>query len=308
MAIIKPAVKIIVRENAAYHFSGPALSLGVPDIHATHSELEKWFLELTGHPSPLKPADVKLSTNETGKKLGWVTSNTFFKVLGISEVLTIDIPGCEHEPELIHDLNQPLPEHYVDRFNLILDPGTIEHVFDAKTGFTNIVRALKVGGTIIQQVPVYSYNGGYYSINPNVLNDFYRENGFSELKTFIIMWDRYHAYTGKHRCYEYNDELLSSRHALADYDQCRFSPHVLFIARKTENLSEIRVPLQYEGHYVVQQADSLSKTNSDLLTNVKRRVLSLLRIVLPFTLAFYLAAWLKRNIQWFRTRRKSSWI
>jgi len=308
MAIIKPAVKIIVRENATYNFSGPALSFGVPEIYATYGELKQWFPELTGQPCLLKPAEVNLTLNEIGKKLGWVTSDTFFKSLGISELLTIDIPGCEHEPDLLHDLNQPLPGHFLNRFNLILDPGTMEHVFDIKTGLTNIVRALKVGGIIIQQVPVYSYNGGYYSINPNVLNDFYRINGFSELKTFIIMWDRYHAYTGKHRCYEYNDELLGGRHALADYDQCRFSPHMLFIARKTEDLAEIRVPLQYEGHYLVQQSDGFSKTNSEWFTKTKRRASSLLNNILPFPLAFYLVSWLKRNLQWFRTRRKSSWV
>jgi hypothetical protein len=308
MAIIKSAVKIIIRESVTYNFSGPALSLGVPEIYATYDELEKWFPKLTGQACRLKSTDSKLTLNEIGHKLGWVTSGTFFKSLGISEVTTMDIPGCEHVPDLIHDLNRPLPQNFINRFNLVIDPGTTEHVFDIKTGLTNIVRALKIGGTIIQQVPVYSYNGGYYSINPNVLNDFYRENGFAEVKTFIIMWDRYHAYTGKHRCYEYNDKLFSGRHALADYDQCRFSPHMLFIARKTEDLSEVRIPLQYEGHYVEHQVNGLSKTDPNLLTRIKRRVFSLSQNALPFPLVFYLTSWLTRNIQWFRTRRKSFWI
>ena len=79
MAIIKSAVKLIIREHATYHFSGPALSLGVPEIYATYNELEKWFPDLAGLFCPLKPTDVKISINETGQKLGWVTDDTFFK-------------------------------------------------------------------------------------------------------------------------------------------------------------------------------------------------------------------------------------
>ena len=307
MAIVKSAVRIILREHAKYQFSGPALSLGVPEIYATYGELEKWFPELAGRPCSLKPTDARVTMNATGKKLGWVTSGTFFQSLGISEVTTVDIPGCEHMPDLFHDLNQPLPPHFSDRFNLVLDPGTMEHVFDIKMGLTNIVQALRIGGIIIHQVPIYSYNGGYYSINPNVLNDFYRENGFSELKAFIIMWDRYRAYTGKHRCYEYNNELFGGRHAVADYDQCRFSPHMLFIARKTQALSEIRIPLQYESHYLDRQVGGFSKSELGLLTRIRKRGSSLLYAALPFALVHFLWSWLERNVQWFKTHRKSFW-
>jgi hypothetical protein len=307
MAIIKPAARIIVRESAAYHFSGPALSLGVSEVYATPRELEQWFPELAGRACPLKPEDVTLTMNETGRRLGWATADTFFKSLGVSDVTTMDIPGCEHAPDLIHDLNQPLPQELTNRFNLVLDPGTMEHVFDTKTGLTNIVRALKVGGTIVQEIPIYSYNGGYYSFNPNVLNDFYSQNGFAEIKTFIIMWDRYRAYTGKHRCYEYTEELFGGRHAVADHDQCRFAPHLLLIARKIEELPEIRVPLQFEGHYVEQGHDP-HRGNQGLLAKIKQRSLPLLFSRPMFPLTFYLQSWVTRNAQLRRTRRKSFWM
>lgn len=304
MAIIKSAIKIIIREADNYKYSGPMLSLGVPEIHATYEELQSWFPKLTGQSCELKPADVKYTANETGKKLGWVTFNTFFKALGISEISTLDIPGCEHEPDLLHDLNQPLPENFTNRFNLVFDPATIEHVFDTKTGLANIVRALKVGGTVVQLAPIYSYNGGYYSINPNVINDFYRKNGFGDMKIFVIMWDRYRAYAGNHRCYEYSDEILGGRHALADYDQARFSPHLLLLARKIEDLPEIHVPLQYEGNYLTSQPESDSRLSS----KIKRYGSVLLNTFLPFHLAFYMKSWAARKTQLFKIRRKSFWI
>jgi hypothetical protein len=307
MAIIKSAVKLVIREHATYHFAGPVLTLGIPEIYASYGELQKWFPDLAGQSCPLKPADIKITTNETGQKLSWVTADTFFTSLGIFDVTSVDIPGCEHQPNLIHDLNDPLPQHFANRFNLVIDPGTIEHIFDIKTGLTNIVRALKVGGVIIQQVPVYSYNGGYYSINPNVLNDFYTANGFGELKTFIIMWDRYHAYTGQNRCYEYNEKLLGFRHAIADYDQCRFSPHMLFFASKKEELPKIRIPLQFEGHYMGNTLNSSPSGNLTFLRRVDRSFHGLIN-ALPFSLRFYINACKWRNIQLLKTHHNSFWI
>ncbi|HET9955610.1 MAG TPA: hypothetical protein VFQ61_13945, partial [Polyangiaceae bacterium] len=71
-----------------------------------------------------------------------------------------------------------------------------------------------------------------------------------ELETYIVMWDRYHPYVGEHLVYRYSDPMFGGRHALVDYDQCRYSPMMLFFARKAKTLPEIVIPLQFEGNYV----------------------------------------------------------
>jgi hypothetical protein len=181
--------------------------------------------------------------------LGWVSAATFFKALGLDDVVTVDIPGAEHAAAMTHDLNEPFPDSLRGRFKLVLDPGTTEHVFDVKTCFSNVVRVLAIGGTVIHQVPVYSYNGGYYSMNPIVLHDFYTANGFTDIRSYILMWDRYHPYTGVIRVYPYDEQVLGDRHALSDRDQVRFTPMLLTFARKRVNVDVIRSPLQYEGTY-----------------------------------------------------------
>jgi hypothetical protein len=308
MAIINSSVKLIIRERSLYRFSGPALALGIPEIYATYSNLKEWFPDLAGEECRLTAKDIKITTNEVGRNLGWVTSDTFFKCLGISEITSVDIPGCEHQPDLVHDWNDPLPQHFINRFSLVIDPGTIEHVFDIKTGLVNIVRALKIGGVIIQQVPIYSYNGGYYSINPNVLNDFYTANGFSELKTFIIMWDRFHPYIGKNRCYAYSENILGTRHALSDSDQCRFSPHMLFFARKTKEIMDFVNPLQFSGQYFQRNSAEQVKKKLSIAKIGLRHTFTALYKVLPYSYAFAVEAKIRRCIQLYRTRRDSFWI
>ncbi len=309
MAILKSSVKLIIRELPRYSYSGPALALGVPEVYATHAELREWLPALAGRSYDLAASELAITDNVVGRKLGWVTAQTFFHALGISKVTSVDIPGCEHPADIIHDLNTPLPAEFADRFRFILDPGTIEHVFDIKTVLSGIVRSLAVGGTVIHQVPVYSYNGGYYSINPNVLNDFYTANGFDTLKSFIIMWDRYRAYTGRHRCYEYSEAELGDRHALADYDQCRFSPHMLFLARKVRVVAETVMPIQFSGQYITRGA---VPPQTALDVSIARRLVRgahrALRWGLPFAVYFYLDARVRREWQLHKIRRHSFWI
>jgi hypothetical protein len=309
MAIIKSCVKLIISNDSTYHYSGKVLALGVPEIYATLADLMSCFPALAGKEFPLSPSDVKTSTHEVGKKLKWVTADTFFRSLGLTSIISLDIPGSEYNPDLVHDLNNPLPSDLYNQFDMVIDPGTIEHVFDIKTALTGIVHALKVGGIVIHQVPVYSYNGGYYSINPNVLNDFYTVNGFDELKTYIVMWDRYHVYTGKNLCYEYSEAIMGARHALADYDQCRYSPHMLFFARKHKEVNEINIPLQFSGEYMSALANgNQSEDVGFSLIPVIKSIQSILYCLLPYEIAYYLNAFARRLLFLYQTRHVSFWI
>lgn len=301
MALIKSVVKLLIREQKRLGFTGQVLALGTPEIYASPAELCSWFPELAGKPCPVAPATATISTNEHCRKLGYVDAATYFRALGLGPVVTMDIPGCEHVPDVVHDLNQPFAADLQDRFDVVLDAGTTEHVFDMKTCLSSIAGALKVGGVVIQQVPVYSYNGGYYSINPIVLIDFYRANGFTDLSPFLVMWDRYWPFGGPSRVYPYTEERLGHRHALADYDQCRFVPHLLLFARKARAVSSITVPIQFEGHYTEQdgpaRAGGWLRTARDLCYRL-----------LPYPTALYLHQAVTRWLSLRRTRRDAFWI
>ena len=308
MALIKSTVKLIIREHRTRQFESPVLSLGVPEIYATYAELKKWMHDIAGQKIAINPTEATVSTNETAQKLNWVTANTFFKALGIEEISSVDIAGSEHSPDLIHDLNNPLPETYRNKFNVIVDPGTLEHVFDIKSGFANIVHALKVGGTIIQQLPIYSYNGGYYNINPNLLNDFYTKNGFSKIKMFIIMWDRYNCYSDNNRCYEYSEKYLGSRHALADNDQCRYTPHVLLFAKKTKEYTDIINPIQstHASSVGMSEEDKEDNVDSSFINKMKQLYYCNIRLfekIFPYSMTNYINTVLGRKIQLYKTRR-----
>jgi hypothetical protein len=265
MSIISSALKLIIRAHKDYHFSGRMLTLAVPDVYATSKNIESWFAKYAGQTVKLDQNDINLSTNKICRKLGFVTGHTFFKTFGFDAIDSLDIPGCEHTADIEHDLNTPLPEHLHGKYQFLMDPGTLEHIFDQRQCLETCHRALAIGGVICHFVPIYSYNGGYYSINPNVIHDFYAANGFGENQAYVIMWDRYKSYsTGKTRIYRYDTALMGSRHAVADLDQVRYTPHLLYFARKQSNPETLVCPIQFDGDYV-GQATSLAESRSQTL-------------------------------------------
>jgi len=80
------------------------------------------------------------------------------------------------------DLGFPLPESHCLSYDMVLDSGTTEHVFNVGQLFVNIVNALHVGGIVYYCNPLAMFNHGYWNISPVAYHDFYRANGFEILR------------------------------------------------------------------------------------------------------------------------------
>ncbi|MDA9976073.1 class I SAM-dependent methyltransferase [Alphaproteobacteria bacterium] len=99
-----------------------------------------------------------------------------FKALGVDFVIS-DVRASP-TTHVVFDLNEPMPPSFVDNYDLIIDPGTIEHCFNIAQAMKNLAEMTKVGGFIFHQVPGAYINHGFYSISPTFLLDFYQKNGF----------------------------------------------------------------------------------------------------------------------------------
>ena len=99
--------------------------------------------------------------------------------LGALRADSMDISGYEN-CTVVHNLNEPLPRSLRQRYGLVLDGGTLEHVFDYPTAVRNALDAVRVGGHFAAIAPVNGYAGhGFYQLSPEL---FYRvlspANGF----------------------------------------------------------------------------------------------------------------------------------
>ena len=87
-------------------------------------------------------------------------------MLGLRSLRALDFSDYEGA-DLIHDLNRPIPDSLRDRFDLIIDAGTTEHVFDVRQALTNYADMLRVGGRIFHSSPANNrLHHGFYQLSP----------------------------------------------------------------------------------------------------------------------------------------------
>jgi SAM-dependent methyltransferase len=101
------------------------------------------------------------------------------QALGARRVVSCDISSYEGAG-MVHDMNHPIEKKDEERFDTVIDGGTLEHVFNFPVAIENAMRLTKVGGTLILFTPANNYFGhGFYQFSPELI---YRvlspENGF----------------------------------------------------------------------------------------------------------------------------------
>jgi len=81
---------------------------------------------------------------------------------------------------VLHDLNLPITEDMKNKYSVIVDGGTIEHVFNFPAAVKNCMQMLRVGGHFIGFTPANNLCGhGFYQFSPELFfRIFSFKNGF----------------------------------------------------------------------------------------------------------------------------------
>lgn len=110
-----------------------------------------------------------------------LSSASLFKSLGCKQFAEIDVSDYEGAT-VIQNLNLPIPKELEERFDVVYDGGSLEHVFNVAEGLRNCMKMVKVGGHFIAQSPANNWFGhGFYQFSPEF---FYR--AFSSANGFKI--------------------------------------------------------------------------------------------------------------------------
>jgi hypothetical protein len=103
--------------------------------------------------------------------------------LGASSVDSLDVSDYE-SATIVLDLGKPCC--FNQRFDTIIDGGSLEHIFDAATAFRNLVDLCEIGGRIMHILPVNNLNGhGFWQFSSDLVHSLYcGRNGFSDTKVY----------------------------------------------------------------------------------------------------------------------------
>jgi hypothetical protein len=97
-------------------------------------------------------------------------SDAFFRGwLGARELVSLDASDYEGAT-LLHDLNRPVPCEWHRRFTVVVDGGTLEHIFHFPTALESCMRMVEPGGSLFGFTPANNYCGhGFYQFSPELL-------------------------------------------------------------------------------------------------------------------------------------------
>jgi hypothetical protein len=161
------------------------LTLGVQDCYFEYDILIN-FLERHGF------SYRKISEDQVQKNTGFNNSevlknmysknihqNALFNVLGFNEnnIESMDIMADEGAG-IICDLSHPIPSSLLDRFDIIFDGGTCEHIFGFNVAIANVIAMTRVGGMVVHAVPADMIAHGLVNFSAEIFDIAYRANGF----------------------------------------------------------------------------------------------------------------------------------
>ncbi len=106
-------------------------------------------------------------------------SEPFFEFLGADKIDSIDYSNFE-EATIIHDLNNPVPDSFKDKYSVVFDGGTLEHVFNYPIAMKSCMDMVRVGGHLIAITPSNNFCGhGFYQVSPELFfSMFTDQHGF----------------------------------------------------------------------------------------------------------------------------------
>ncbi len=116
-------------------------------------------------------------------------SEGIFELLGAETVHSFDASDFEGATH-IHDFNHGIPKEFENRYSVILDGGTLEHIFNYPIALKNCMEMVSEGGHFLSLTPTNNFPGhGFYQFSPELFfRVFTAQNGY-ELIDAVFMED-----------------------------------------------------------------------------------------------------------------------
>ena len=253
---------LLYAKNLGVDFKKTAM-IGRQSLDLTKSELKKSFQDFNFSFSR------EVIDHIFNHKNGY--AEPLLAALGSNDIHSFDFSAYEGATHL-HDMNQLISPEAKEQYSVVLDGGSLEHIFNFPVAIKNCMEMLEIGGHYLGITPANNFAGhGFYQFSPEMyFSVFSNQNGF-EIISLTAFEDRPDApwFLVK------NPEEIKKRVLLTN-DQ----PVYLLVVAK-------RVAKKIVFETLPQQSDYLSTWKNDEVASSKRS---------PNKLCNSLTTWVKRNL------------
>lgn len=148
------------------------LTLGVQNVFMSEPQFQALADKLNFDLRPV-PSDLTKEPLIEGQ----ITCEYALRRLGFDSVVATDVDGFEGA-DFLFDLNDDdVPDAHRAKFDMVIDSGTLEHIFNVPNALRNIVNFTVDGGRILHLSPSSNHiDHGFYMFSPTLFWDFYSAN------------------------------------------------------------------------------------------------------------------------------------
>jgi hypothetical protein len=189
---------------------------------------------------------------------GYVDS--LLRMLGAVRICSIDASSYEGA-SFIHDMNRKIPNDLKNAFTVVIDGGSLEHIFDFPTAIKNCMEMVQIGGHFLSITPVNNFMGhGFYQFSPELFfRLFTKDNGFN-LERAMLFESR-----PKASWYKVVDpDLVGKR-----IDFVNAYPTYLLVQAKKINPNLVFLSVPQQGYYTKSWHDYTKEQSENLYTGLK---------------------------------------
>jgi|SRR5580658_3608792 hypothetical protein len=139
------------------------------------------------HPSELKTLQREFSLRFENYKWGEYADRFLKDCLGAAKIDVLDYSSYEGA-NILHDLSRPLPDELIGKYDLVIEAGTLEHIFNFPVAIANLMKAMTIGGWLIASTISNNLCGhGFYQFSPELIfRIFTADHGFELSKVFAM--------------------------------------------------------------------------------------------------------------------------
>jgi len=239
-------IKFLIHAKSLGVNFGNTATIGRQGLHIKKNKLAFIFKDLKG-----ADVDNLLSSSYSEKLLEY---------LGSTNVDSFDFSGYENA-KIIHDFNKPISDEYKNKYDLVIDGGTLEHVFNFPVAIKNCMEMVKPGGYFVSMTTCNNFSGhGFYQFSPELFfRLFSKDNGYF-VKQLLI--------EERNKWYIASDPALINRRVTFKNSE----ETTLFLIAKKELIVNIFDKTPQQSDYVVLWNENKIKNSSSFFIKVIRRL------------------------------------
>jgi SAM-dependent methyltransferase len=167
-------------------------------------------------------------------------ADKLLKMIGFNTIHSFDFSNYE-DANFIHDMNTPIEDIHKNKYDIVFDGGSLEHIFNFPVAVKNCMEMLKTDGYFLSVTTCNNFSGhGFYQFSPELFfRVFTKDNGFEMIDIFISennKWYKVHdpekiksrvTFKNKHETYIIviakkiaNTEIFKNTPQQSDYVEC----------------------------------------------------------------------------------------